>query len=219
MTKKKLPENNVEQEKAFVSKKYDYLASIYDWIYRTYVQRTVEWAIEVTKLKGHERILDIGCGTGTLEVELIKQFPRLAIDGCDISAKMLDRAREKLADAPNVHFFTTDAGSHTWSPETYDTVFSISNLHYFPDPLTLFQSAHACTKQGGTFTLVDWENRNLKSKMYTMWMKCSDPGFRKIYTFEELTHFFEKAGWTLERSERFGVRGYWTMIAIRARKA
>ena len=41
-------------------------------------------------------ILEIGCGTGSNLVRLVRQFPEAAVTGLDLSADMLARARRKL---------------------------------------------------------------------------------------------------------------------------
>lgn len=41
-------------------------------------------------------ILEIGCGTGSNLVRLVRQFPQAAVTGFDLSADMLARARRKL---------------------------------------------------------------------------------------------------------------------------
>ncbi|MBI3562181.1 MAG: class I SAM-dependent methyltransferase [Gammaproteobacteria bacterium] len=57
-----------------------------------------------------QRILEVGCGTGSNLLQLTRRFPRSSLVGIDVSAHMLAQAKRKLARWPNVelqqrHYF------------------------------------------------------------------------------------------------------------------
>lgn len=48
------------------------------------------------QLKGNERVLEIGCGTGGSLVLLKKNYPNIQLTGLDISSLMVEKARQRL---------------------------------------------------------------------------------------------------------------------------
>lgn len=77
---------------------YRWHAKIYDltrWAFlfgrRDLIAAVADW------LQAPDRILEVGCGTGSNLVALAKAFPKAEITGLDLSAEMLDRARAKIA--------------------------------------------------------------------------------------------------------------------------
>lgn len=201
-----------------VSRKYDLLAPVYDFIWRNYTRKTTEKAIEMARLTESESILDIGCGTGALEVALVQRHMGRSIFACDVSPASIDRATEKLGTNPHVTFATGDFLSIDPPAKDFDAVFSLSNLHYFSQPERFFLKAQAVAKPGATLVLVDWCRNGLRARFYQRILGFLDRGFQKIYSLSEMRDLLARTGWVVEDEERFSVRGYWTMVALRARK-
>jgi trans-aconitate 2-methyltransferase len=68
-------------------------------VYHRLSQPQVSWGRRVLsrlKLRGNERVLDAGCGTGRLTAELIEALPQGRVVGVDLSQNMLNLAREHL---------------------------------------------------------------------------------------------------------------------------
>lgn len=77
---------------------YRWHAKIYDltrWAF-LFGRRDLIAAV-ADRLQAPDRILEVGCGTGSNLVALAKAFPKAEITGLDLSADMLDRARAKIA--------------------------------------------------------------------------------------------------------------------------
>jgi ubiquinone/menaquinone biosynthesis C-methylase UbiE len=62
---------------------------------RTLTRRLAELAAP----RAGAKVLDVGCGTATVALELARREPRASISGIDADDAMLDRARAKAADA------------------------------------------------------------------------------------------------------------------------
>lgn len=201
-----------------VSRKYDLLAPLYDYIWRHYTHKTIKKALASAGLKGNETILDIGCGTGALEDRLVKMYVGQNIFACDVSSSSIDRAISKIPANPQVNFAVGDFLSMSIPNRQFDVVFSLSNLHYFTDPEKLLRKAHELAKPQASFVLVDWCRESFRSRFYQAILCRADKGFHRIYSLEEMKELFARTGWTVEEKEFFSIRGYWTMVAIRARK-
>src|SRR5688572_15354987 len=55
--------------------------------------------IDRADLRASQRVLDIGCGTGSLAIALQRAQPELEVVGLDPDPRALDRARRKAARA------------------------------------------------------------------------------------------------------------------------
>ena len=51
--------------------------------------------VGLAQLRPGHRILDVGCGTGTLVITAVQAEPTIAAQGIDPSGEMIDRARQK----------------------------------------------------------------------------------------------------------------------------
>lgn len=71
-----------------------------------------------------ERILDIGCGTGSATVFLAREFPHARVRGVDISAAMIHEARKKVGLDPEarVAFREGDASRLPFPDAGFDLV-------------------------------------------------------------------------------------------------
>lgn len=74
--------------------------------------------------KQPERVLDIGCGTGTATLFLAREFPRAAVRGVDLSPQMIAEANGKIGLDPEarVAFREGDASHLPYPDENFDLV-------------------------------------------------------------------------------------------------
>lgn len=76
-------------------------------------------------------ILDIGCGTGNYTKLLTNKFPQAKIKAVDISAKMIEIAKEKLGES-KVEFIVADAENLNLE-EKFDFISSNASFQWFPN--------------------------------------------------------------------------------------
>lgn len=201
-----------------VRRKYNFLAKIYDRIYASYVRKTVQSAFQAISLRGGEKILDIGCGTGELEKALLQKNPNLSIVGVDISSDMLAVAQNKLAGFSNITLKEGDFLNVALPENFFDAAFSLSNFHYFPKPQATLKKTDSLLKKNGTLVIIDWNRRTLKGKIYNAYMRLADPAFVKAYTPKEISEMLGKAGFVVERTDYFKVGLLWQMMRVVAKK-
>ncbi len=75
------------------------------------------------------RIIDLGCGTGTIAKLLADKFPNSKIVCLDIASKMIEIAKYKLCDHKNTEFIVGDFSKIDFK-EKFDVVVSSLALHH-----------------------------------------------------------------------------------------
>lgn len=131
-----------------------------DWDARAYhaVSALQKWladeALAGFHLEGGERVLDVGCGDGSISAEIAARVPRGSVLGIDASASMIEAARARVArDArPNLSFEVGDARELGFRDE-FDVVVSFNALHWVTDLGSALSSIHAALRPGGRVLL------------------------------------------------------------------
>lgn len=103
-------------------------------------------------LRPEGRLLDLGCGTGTILLALAPAVA--AAEGVDVSPAMIAIAERKAAEAgaANVRFRAAPAGDLADLPDgAYDCVCAYNLLHLVPDPPALVRAVHRVLAPGGAF--------------------------------------------------------------------
>src|SRR3981081_840532 len=72
-------------------------------------------------LAAGQRLLDVGCGPGTLTVDLARRVAPGEVVGVDMAAAVVDEARSRAAEATvaNTHFLTGDFRSAGLEPRSF----------------------------------------------------------------------------------------------------
>jgi trans-aconitate 2-methyltransferase len=102
--------------------------------------------VERLDLRGDERVLDAGCGTGRVTEMLIERLPHGQVVAVDGSQAMVDRARQRFGD--RVHAFRSDL-LELEVDEPVDAILSTATFHWIADHDRLFARLHAALKPGG----------------------------------------------------------------------
>lgn len=104
-----------------------------------------------------QRVLDIGCGTGAISLQLASQVgPSGRVLGIDISAPMLERARERAANDASADFVLADATVHAFDPASFDLLVSRFGVMFFADPVLSFRNLRAALRPKGRLVFACW---------------------------------------------------------------
>jgi trans-aconitate 2-methyltransferase len=98
------------------------------------------------ELRGDERVLDAGCGTGRVTAALVERLPKGEVVAVDGSPAMVEAARERLGDA--VELRVADLVELTLD-RPVDAILSTATFHWIPDHEALFTSLREVLKPGG----------------------------------------------------------------------
>lgn len=115
--------------------------------------------ISGANIEPDHRILDIGCGTGTLVVNLKRQYASAQVVGLDPDPKALRRARTKAARAAvSVQLDPGRAHQLPYKNESFDHIFSSFMFHHLNEVerKNMLLEVLRVLKPGGSFHFVDF---------------------------------------------------------------
>jgi ubiquinone/menaquinone biosynthesis C-methylase UbiE len=96
-------------------------------------------------------ILDIGCGPGTITVDLATYVPEGRVVGLERAGAVLGQARALAAErgVENIEFVEGDANSLTYADNTFDVVVCHQVLQHVKDPVGILREMRRVAKSGG----------------------------------------------------------------------
>lgn len=114
-------------------------------------QRWGRGVLAALPLRGGERVLDVGAGTGRDTAALLERLPRGHVVAVDGSTTMLAQLRDRLAGVGPDRLTTlhADLTGPLVLNEPVDAVFTVATLHWMPDHGSLFQSLAGVLRPGG----------------------------------------------------------------------
>ncbi|GAA2420848.1 methyltransferase domain-containing protein [Streptomyces pulveraceus] len=103
-----------------------------------------------------DRVLDVGCGTGHTTRLAARRAGGGRALGLDLSAPMLDRARESVRREAlgQVTFERADVQVHPFAPGAFDVAISRFAVMFFADPVAAFTNIGRALRPGGRIAFV-----------------------------------------------------------------
>lgn len=158
-------------------------------------------------------ILEIGIGTG---LTLASYPPRSRVVGVDLSARMLDHARERAGQPADrdISLRVMDAETMDFDDDSFDCVAIPYVLSVTPRPARLVAEARRVCRPGGSIVLVNHFSGN-----HTWWLLeatvrplAARVGFRSDFDYEQhvLAH-----DWTVVSQQSVNLFGLSKLVVIR----
>ena len=179
-----------------------FFCSPFAWIFG-YIQKYLARDLYRTQLQGvvddsweSEKILDVGCGHGTLLLELSHLTRNAELMGVDRSPHLIQFARRsaRLEGRPAIRFAVMDAHDLKIPGDRFGRVLSTSSIYLWEDPVKGLNEIHRVLRPGGKALVCDHMRADSLGKMYQSVMKQRIFGLGlPAYSCEELIGFFEKS--------------------------
>ena len=117
-----------------------------------------EALLRAAAVRPGDRILDIGCGTGSSTRELARRAASGSVLGVDLSTKMLQHARDvaEREGLTNIAFEQADAQVHPFPEGAFDVAVSSFGAMFFADPVAAFANIRRSLRPGGRLAVVAW---------------------------------------------------------------
>jgi len=124
-----------------------------------HARRTAERnaAFFLPHIKPGIRLLDIGCGPGSITLGLAARVAPGEAVGVDASEEAIASARRRAEEqaSANARFETADAYALPFDDGTFDAAFMHAVLQHLRDPLAALREAHRVLKPGGVIGVAD----------------------------------------------------------------
>lgn len=106
------------------------------------------------------RVLELGCGTGNLTLQLAGKFPAARITTVDASPEMIGMTRARLAEASPAsaaaaEFVTARFEELSFGDGAFDLVTSAISLHHVVDKASLYRAIHRWLAPRGMLVFAD----------------------------------------------------------------
>ncbi len=120
-------------------------------VLRSHRWRTVENSAAYVALRfvRGARVLDVGCGPGTITVDIANRVAPGRVVGIDASADVVDQARRDASGVDNAEFSTGDVYALDFPDSSFDVVHAHQVLQHLPDPVgALREMRRVCRPDG-----------------------------------------------------------------------
>lgn len=128
-------------------------------VLRSHRQRTAanSAAYLLDHLHPTHRLLDVGCGPGTITLDLARLLSEGSALGIDRSAEIVDAARAEAESSGviNVEFAVDDVYDLSQPDGAFDVVHAHQVLQHLADPVAALREMHRVLRDGGTLAVRD----------------------------------------------------------------
>ena len=168
----------------------------------------VSWGEKVlarVKLRGDERVLDAGCGTGRLTRDLLEALPRGHVVALDVSQNMLDTARAYLEPdfGSRVEFVRCDLLELPFECE-FDLIFSTASFHWVLDHDRLFRNLYRALHPDGSLIAQCGGGNNLARLLARVARLMESPAYAKHFVGYRFPWEFSDAETAANRMRQAG---------------
>ena len=132
-------------------------AAGYEQLMGRWSQKLAPLFIDFAGIAEGERILDVGCGTGSLTFELAKTASLNEITGIDYSPVFVDAAKRRNTDS-RIGILQGDACALPFDDETFDRALALLVLHFVPEAGTAVAEMKRVVRPGGVVAAAVWDH-------------------------------------------------------------
>jgi ubiquinone/menaquinone biosynthesis C-methylase UbiE len=132
-------------------------AAGYEQLMGRWSQRLAPLFIDFVGLANGERILDVGCGTGSLTFALTRFADLGAISAIDYSPVFVAATNRRNTD-PRVRIEQADACALPFEDGTFDRALALLVLHFVPEASKAVAEMRRVVRPGGVVAAVVWDH-------------------------------------------------------------
>ena len=188
---------------------FEVAADAYDAFMGRYSRLLSPQLVEFAGIERGDRVLDVGCGPGTLTGELVARLGSEAVTAVDPSASFVEAAR---ARNPGVTVLQGSAEELPFVDGAFDAALAQLVVHFMADPVGGLAQMRRVTREGGTVAASVWDLAGGRAPLSAFWRAAHDldldvtdesrmPGTREGH----LVELFEAAGMSDIRATTFSV--------------
>jgi SAM-dependent methyltransferase len=99
---------------------------------------------------------------------------------------------------------------------SFDAVVSVSSFHYWPDPMAGLAEVRRVLRPAGQFVVTDWCDDFLACRLCDRWLRLTRRSYRQIYGSRECERYLQRAGFRIQRVDRYKIGRLWGIMTVTA---
>jgi arsenite methyltransferase len=177
-------------------------------------RRITDRALELLEIRPDDQLLEIGFGGGIGLKAALQRLDKGAITGIDLSPDMVRSAerrfRREIADG-RARVQIGDIAHLPYSDATFDRVFTINTIYFWPDTTEGLGQIQRVLKKGGRAAI------GLRSREKMQWSGFDREGYR-LFAPQEVLEFMQTTGFCgLRLDHRYQDRVYDDVVVVGTR--
>ena len=196
------------------SREYADIAPQYDMRWAAYITATLRETLKRLDIKPTDRLLDIGCGTGSLLHAISQKHPSVNLIGLDISSEMLKVACNKQINKCNL--ISGKAQFLPFHSHSFDVVVSCNAFHYWRNPEACLREIARVLKPQGMIVITDWCDDYISCKICDLFLRMFNRAHFKTYGKDACERLLREADYGNVRVERYKINWLWGMMTTKA---
>src|SRR5580704_7812820 len=101
------------------------------------------------------KVLDVGCGPGTITAGLADRVPRGRVTGIDAAQEVIDQASAAAGGRENIDFTTGNVYALDYQDDSFDVVHAHQVLQHLGDRVSALRETRRVTRPGGLVAVRD----------------------------------------------------------------
>jgi ubiquinone/menaquinone biosynthesis C-methylase UbiE len=163
------------------------MAESYDSLIHRAVPRYDEMTARLLEFlpRDARHVLELGCGTGNLSLQLVTALPGATLTLVDGSEEMIELVRSRIGESRSsasrrVEYQVAKFEELDFRPESFDLVVSSISLHHVLDKAGLYARTHSMMRAGGRLCFADQMRGEPDANHRVNWERwldfCREPG-------------------------------------------
>lgn len=179
---------------------FNRIAKYYDkGVFHTFMINFQNKVVQKINIKKNSKILDVGCGTGSLLVTLKNKNLNLSLYGIDISEEMLKIARKKLSKKEILK--VAKAENLPFEKNYFDYIFCTEAFHHFSNQDRAMKNFYKSLKNQSRLIIADFDFGFIANKIFHF----IEPGNTKTNTKKEMKELFNRNNFKNVEQEKIGI--------------
>lgn len=124
--------------------------------------------VEFAGVEDGDKVLDVGCGTGSLTLALLERGSAVRVTGVDASENFIRICRENI-DGDKAKLQQSDAQDLPFPDDSFDKCASLLVMNFIPNPALAVNEMKRVVRSGGTIAAAVWDYGEGMEMLRILW--------------------------------------------------